>query len=96
MTETVQESPVTLEEYAALDWEGKIRVWLDISDITKEQFEAHMTAQQAREAGVPRVGEMAPDFTADILDRSRMRTGEMVRLSDLRGKPVGLVFGSYT
>jgi hypothetical protein len=25
-----------------------------------------------------------------------MRTGERVRLSALRGKPVGLLFGSYT
>ncbi len=96
MTETMQESPVTLEEYAAMDWAGKVRVWLDISDITEEQFEAHMATQKAREAGVPRVGAAAPDFTADLLDRSRKRTGETVRLSDLRGKPVGLVFGSYT
>ncbi len=96
MSDTVQDSPVTLEEYGAMDWDGKRRVWLDISEITEEQFEAHMATQQAREALVPKVGETAPDFVADVLDRERKRTGETVRLSDLRGKPVGLVFGSYT
>jgi peroxiredoxin len=45
---------------------------------------------------VPKVGSMAPDFVADVLDRQRKRTGETVRLSDLRGQPVGIVFGSYT
>ena len=96
MTEIGQDSPVTLEEYSAMDWEGKRQVWLDISDITEEQFEIHMATQKAREAGVPKVGEAAPDFSADVLGGARQRTGETVRLSDLRGKPVGLVFGSYT
>jgi hypothetical protein len=96
MTETVQDSPVTLEEYSAMDFAGKRKIWLDISAISKEQFEAHMATQQAREAKVPRVGEAAPDFVADVLDREQRRTGETVRLSELRGKPVGLVFGSYT
>ena len=96
MSDTVQISPVNLQEYSAMDWEGKRRVWLEISDITEEQFETHMAAQKAREEGVPKVGEAAPDFVADILGRDWQRTGETVRLSDLRGKPVGLVFGSYT
>ena len=50
----------------------------------------------AREANVPKVGAVAPGFIADVLDRPRQRKGEQVRLSDLRGKPVGIVLGSYT
>lgn len=45
----------------------------------------------AARGGELRVGEEAPDFTLPRSDKS----GE-VRLSSLRGKPVVLVFGSYT
>ncbi len=89
-------SPVTLDQYGAMDMAEKRQVWLDISDISEEQFEAHIETQKGREAAVPKVGSEAPDFTADVLGPNRQRTGEQVRLSDLRGKPVGLVFGSYT
>ena len=96
MPDTITTSPVTLAEYRAMDMAAKRDVWLEISDISKEEFEAHIATQMAREANVPRVGDTAPDFVADVLDRDRQRTGEQVRLSDLRGKPVGIVFGSYT
>ncbi|GAB3700431.1 TlpA family protein disulfide reductase [Mariniluteicoccus flavus] len=42
----------------------------------------------AGDAHLPRVGEMAPDFTA------RTTTGEQVSLSGLRGKPVWVTFGA--
>ena len=45
----------------------------------------------AARGGELRVGEEAPDFTLPRSDKS----GE-VKLSSLRGKPVVLVFGSYT
>ena len=45
---------------------------------------------QAR-AGSLRVGDQAPDFTLQTTGRTRT-----VQLSSLRGKPVVLVFGSYT
>ena len=89
-------SPVTLDQYAAMDMAEKRQVWLQISNISEAQFEAHMATQKAREADVPKVGAMAPDFTADILGPNRQRSGGQVTLSDLRGNPVGLVFGSYT
>lgn len=92
----VPESPVTLAEYGAMTMEEKRRVWLDISPISEAQFEAHMTTQRAREANVPKVGSPAPDFTAERLDRTRKRTGEHIRLSELRGRPVAIAFGSYT
>ena len=96
MPDAVLESPVTMEEYAAMDMAQRRKVWLEISDITEEEFEAHMAEEKAREADVPPVGSTAPDFEIDVLDRRRKRTGDTVRLSDLRGKPVGLIFGSYT
>jgi hypothetical protein len=92
----VPKSPVTLEEYGAMDMAQRRKVWLEISDISEAEFEAHMAEEKAREAVVPQVGTMAPDFVADVLHRDRRRTGEQVRLSALRGKPVGIVFGSYT
>jgi len=93
---SVPTSPVTLKEYSAMDMAARRKVWLEISDITEAEFEAHMAEEKAREADVPKVGSMAPDFVADVLDRQRKRTGETVRLSDLRGQPVGIVFGSFT
>jgi len=89
-------SPVTLEEYGAMTMEERRKVWLEISDISEEEFDAHMNGEKAREAIVPQVGSPAPDFVADVLGPNRTRTGEQVRLSDLRGKPVGIVFGSFT
>ena len=96
MVDTARVSPVTLEEYGAMDMEGRRAVWLKISDITEEEFEAHMARERAREAMVPAVGTDAPDFVADVLGPNRQRSGEQVRLSDLRGKPVGIAFGSFT
>jgi hypothetical protein len=96
MRDDIPTSPVTLDQYAAMDMTERRKVWLEISDITEDEFEAHMAEEKAREAIVPKVGSEAPDFVADVLDRDRKRTGEQVRLSDLRGKPVGIIFGSYT
>ena len=92
----MKESPVTLEQYSAMDMFERRKIWLEISDISEDQFDAHMEEEKAREAIVPQPGDDAPDFVAEVLDRQRKRTGEKVRLSDLRGKPVGIVFGSYT
>jgi hypothetical protein len=42
-------------------------------------------------AGALKVGDIAPDFSLGTRDRA-----SRVRLTDLRGRPVVLVFGSYT
>ena len=96
MANAALESPVSLEEYRAMDMARRREVWLEISDITEAEFDAHMEGEKAREATVPPVGSIAPDFVADRLDRNRKRTGEQMRLSDLRGKPVAFAFGSFT
>ncbi len=42
--------------------------------------------------GITRVGELAPDFTLETVDKSAQ-----VTLSSYRGeRPVALIFGSYT
>ena len=76
--------------------EERRRMWLSISDMTEAGFDALQARQKARQANVPQPGVMAPDFELDVLDRVRKRTGEKVRLSALRGRIVGLAFGSYT
>lgn len=96
MSANVQESPVTMEQYAAMDMPARREVWLQISKISPEELDAHMEEEKAREADVPQPGSEAPDFVADRLGPDRQRTGEQVRLSELRGKPVGIAFGSYT
>ena len=50
----------------------------------------------ARDRRSPQVGEEAPDFELELLGSNGRRTGESMTLSSLRGKPIGLIFGSYT
>jgi hypothetical protein len=83
-------------EGAALTVDERRKLWLSISDISEEQFDALQAEQRARQPKVPQPGSEAPDFDLDMLDPKRKRTGKKVRLSSFRGKPVGLVFGSYT
>ena len=79
-----------------MPFEERKKVWLEISDMTEDEFDAMLASNDARQSRVPAVGTPAPDFEIERLDRDRKRTGEMVRLSALKGKPVALVFGSYT
>ena len=53
--------------------------------------DARRAAREAREAAAPKVGEPAPDFNL-----GRLGQGQRVSLSAHRGRPVGLIFGSYT
>ena len=50
------------------------------------------TIHKQRENRAPNPGDLAPDFNLPLLDGN----GERVRLSDRRGRPVALLFGSYT
>ncbi len=79
-----------------MPFEERKKVWLEISDMTEDAFDAMMAANDERQSRVPRVGTPAPEFEIERLDRDRKRTGERVRLSALEGRPVALVFGSYT
>ena len=63
---------------------------------TREKLEESFAKMQEREKRAPAVGDPAPDFALKRLSESGKPTGEDVRLSDLKGQPVALVFGSYT
>ncbi len=52
---------------------------------------ARTRERELREETTPKVGETAPDFELATLDGDAR-----VRLSAHRGRPVGLIFGSYT
>jgi hypothetical protein len=65
-------------------------------NISKERFLEIQKAVAAREARAPAVGAPAPDFELEQLSSDGERTGKRVRLSGHRGRPVALVFGSYT
>jgi len=64
--------------------------------MTPEQYTAMRAGRLVREEAAPEVGDIAPDFSAERLTPSGKPTGETLTLSEMRGKPVGLVFGSYT
>lgn len=44
----------------------------------------------------PQVGDEAPNFELELLSKNGERSGQKLELSSLRGKPTGLIFGSYT
>ncbi len=85
---------------------SKPQKMLDLDKITDEQFEQMgisreglekiQEAMQNREKNAPKVGEPAPDFELKRLSPEGKLIEERRRLSDLRGRPVALVFGSYT
>ncbi len=64
----------------------------DPSPMTGERFAQLREAMARREERAPKVGDEAPDFELPVLDGK----GTTVRLAELRGKPVALIFGSYT
>lgn len=73
---------------ADLTFAEKRTVWLEISDMSGEEFDATMAEQK--------VDDRAPGFDLDVLDREKKRIGETVSLSGLPGKPFALLFGSCT
>ena len=81
---------------AAMTPEERKQMWLSISDISEAEFDALGAEQETRQSKVPQPGAVAPDFELDVVTSQRKLTGEKVRLSAFRGRPVGLVFGSYT
>ena len=64
--------------------------------LTVEGSKEMRAMKLARDANAPAVGAMAPDFEVERLGPDRSRTGDTFRLSYARGRPVGLIFGSYT
>jgi hypothetical protein len=65
-------------------------------NISREDFESVMARQAEREKSAPPAGTVAPDFELKRLDDQGRLSEETLRLSALRGRPVGVIFGSYT
>ena len=64
--------------------------------MTREAYAAMVQERSERDKKAPTVGQLAPDFVAEHLTLSGRRTGQFFQLSKSLGKPVALVFGSYT
>ncbi|MEM7030816.1 MAG: hypothetical protein AAF629_14720 [Chloroflexota bacterium] len=64
--------------------------------ISKVEFDVFIAKGKARQANAPKQGTPAPDFEIERLDDHGKQTGQMFRLSSDFGKPIALIFGSYT
>ena len=72
------------------DEELEFRGW------TRNSMRAGYERRLEADKKAPQPGDVAPDFTLERLSAAGTRTGESLSLSSLRGKPVGLIFGSFT
>ena len=64
--------------------------------LTRPEYEQMVMDRHERDKSAPKVGDPAPDFEIERLSSNGQRTGEMFRLSQELGRPMGFVFGSYT
>jgi len=71
------------------------KIWEQMM-MTPEQYYAMRTYRLERERAAPGVGDAAPDFEIERLSPAGERTGETFRLAGALGRPIGLIFGSYT
>ena len=80
--------PEPMENLTDEEWEA--------AGFTRAQFENRWRARLERDRFSPKIDSPAPDFILEVLTSEGRRSGELFRLSSLFGKPIGLVFGSYT
>ena len=64
--------------------------------MTEAEFMVEMAGRLARAEKAPDIGDEATDFELEMLDANGVRTGAVRKLSDFKGRPAGLIFGSYT
>ncbi len=69
---------------------------LEFRGRTREGMRQSWLERIERDKDSPRIGDQAPEFELELLSPAGMRTGDRLRLSSLRGRPVGLIFGSFT
>ena len=71
--------------------------WLNTRGMTRDQLRGFIEKRVIRDNELsPNIGDGAPDLELERLNGNGSRSGEMVKLSGYFGKPVGLIFGSYT
>ncbi len=71
--------------------ERRRRMFESMDEKARERMHKHFAYMRQRPSA-PDVGSEAPDFNLAVLKGD----GDRVRLKDHRGKPVGLIFGSFT
>lgn len=64
--------------------------------LTRETYTAIRNERVERERLAPRVGSPAPNFSVERLSKDGKRSGKYFQLSQAKGRPVALIFGSYT
>ncbi|MDF1596417.1 MAG: hypothetical protein P1T08_10040 [Acidimicrobiia bacterium] len=69
---------------------------LELRGWTRKGMRRRFLDRMERDLVSPQLGDEAPDFELELLTATGKRTGDLMGLSSLRGKPVGLIFGSYT
>ncbi len=71
--------------------------WLETRGMTRRELRAFIEKRVTRDNELsPKLGDDAPDIELELLNGNGTRSGETVKLSSYFGKPVGLIFGSYT
>ena len=63
---------------------------------TRDDLRAIIHNRALNDQNAPQPGDPAPDLELEMLDAKGKRTGEFVQLSSYFGRPLGLIFGSYT
>ena len=89
---TMAETKVTLPEPMATLTAAQ---WVEMG-VSQAEFAERWRMRLERDIRAPEIGAPAPDFDLEILSSAGQQTGEKFRLSSARGRPVGLIFGSYT
>ena len=71
--------------------------WLETRGFTRDELRGHMERRVERDqAKSPNVGDPAPNFDLALIGAGGELTGARLQLSSLAGRPVGLLFGSFT
>jgi hypothetical protein len=83
-------------ERPSISWDQIPEAMRKEMNISRAEFDEILELQAAREERAPAIGDTAPGFRLRRLDEKGKRTNEFLELAALRGRPVGLVFGSYT
>ena len=64
--------------------------------MSRDEYASMVKERAERDQSAPTVGSAAPDFAAHRLAPDGSMTGAQFRLSEALGRPIGLIFGSYT
>ena len=85
--------PPEFEERLARTTDAELKIrGMTLADL-RSSYEARVVRDEQTS---PILGEIAPDVRLERLDGSGKRTGEYTALSEVRGKPTGLIVGSFT